>query len=415
VDVIHVAGTKGKGATCAFACSFLKAHGERTGFPKKIGLYTSPHLTSVRERIRINFTPLSEEVFAKYFFEVWEKVSSHALQHSYRLPGPLQLLMLVSVHAFDREGVDAAICEAHHGGEYCATNLLSPTVTGITTLGLDYSNSLGPVIENVAWHKGGIFKPGIPAFSSPQTPEAAKVLQDRAAEKGIQLKFIDINPVLQSETSLVLEPEVQRVNASLAIALASTLLTAKATKEEHGLTSQDIFQGIKQYAWPGRFHRVMDGSRQWFLDSAHNELSLKIASRWFAKSALENSGTSGPRILIFSHQSFRNGPALLKSVAESLEASGIQMEHVIFVPTGEGREAYSHGCITDWQDIANQYVETWRRIDSKAHISLQPTIYDALELAKRIGDRQRGMQTFVTGDVRLIGPCLEALEGYSSQ
>jgi folylpolyglutamate synthase len=286
LNVIHVAGTKGKGATCAFTYSFLKAHGERTGFPRKIGLYTSPHLTSVRERIRINFTPLSEEVFTKYFFEVWEKVSSHALQHSYRLPGPFQLLMLVSVHAFTREGVDTAIYETHHGGEYCATNILSPIATGIITLGMDHNDILGPLIQNIAWHKGGIFKLGVPAFSSPQTPEATEVLQQRAAEKLVQLEFTNIDPAL-SEISPALEPEVQRVNASLAIALTSSFLTSKLPKEDSGLTSRDIFRGIMQYSWPGRFHRITDGSRQWFLDSAHNELSLKIASRWYAKTALE--------------------------------------------------------------------------------------------------------------------------------
>jgi len=280
-----VAGTKGKGGTCAFVHSFLKAHGERTGFPQKIGLFTSPHLLCIRERIRINFTPISEELFTKYFFEVWDKVSNNALENGYRMPGFLQLLMLLSVHAFDREGVDATVYETYSGGEYCATNILKPTVTGITTIGLDHTDVLGPLIENVAWHKAGIFKPGIPAFSVPQTPAAAEVLRKRAAEKGVQLKFTDVDPALPVK-ALALEPKVQRVNASLALALTNEFLKVKARKVNAELTSEDIVRGIEQYSWPGRFHRILDGSRQWFLDIAHNELSLKIATHWFGKTTL---------------------------------------------------------------------------------------------------------------------------------
>jgi len=278
-----VAGTKGKGSTCAFAHSFLKAHGERTGFPHKIGLYTSPHMLRTRERIRINFSPISEELFTKYFFEVWDKVHNHALQNSYRMPGCFQLFMLMSVHTFAKERVDAAIYETHSGGEYCTTNILKPTVTGITTLGLDHTEVLGPLIENIAWHKGGIFKQGIPAFSSPQTPAAAEVLQQRADEKGVPLKFTGLDATLSME-ALALEPEVQRVNASLALALTNEFLKVKAPNG--GLTSQDVVRGIEQYSWPGRFHRIVDGSRQWFLDIAHNELSLKKAAHWFAKTTL---------------------------------------------------------------------------------------------------------------------------------
>ena len=361
--MIHVAGTKGKGGTCAFVQSFLRAHGERTGFPHKIGLYTSPHMWSTRERIRIDSIPISEELFTKYFFEVWDRVSDHASRNSYRMPGCFQLLMLLSVHTFVREGVDAAIYETHSGGEYCTTNISKPTITGITTLGLDHTEVLGPLIENIAWQKAGIFKPGVPAFSSPQTPAAAEVLQQRAAEKGVPLEFTDVDPALPVK-ALALEPEVQRVNASLALALTNGFLKVKALNGG-GLTSQDITQGIAQHSWPGRFHRIVDGSRQWFLDIAHNDLSLKIATHWFAKTSLTTqrypplylfygleihvnitSDNNPPaRVLIFSHQSFRDGAALLNCIKESLQECGVQMQHVIFAALEkDGREEvpYAH-------------------------------------------------------------------------
>ncbi|KAL9023786.1 MAG: hypothetical protein Q9196_006974, partial [Gyalolechia fulgens] len=286
LNVIHVSGTKGKGSTCAFINSFLKAHGERTGFPRKIGLYTSPHLKYVQERIRIDSRPISESLFAKYVFEVWHGLSGKIS------PGPryLQLLFLISVHAFIREGIDVAIYETHNGGEYDATNIFQkPVVTGVTTIGMDHVEQLGPLIENIAWHKAGIFKPGSPAFSTFQEPAAATVLQQRANEKNVALQFIGVNPTLP-QNALALKPEVQRTNCSLAIALASTFLKVKAPQDCCILEPQDILQGIEQFSWPGRFHHIVDGNHQWFLDGAHNELSVQKAAQWFVETTLEGQG-----------------------------------------------------------------------------------------------------------------------------
>jgi folylpolyglutamate synthase len=102
MNVIHVAGTKGKGSTCAFAESFLRAHGRRTGFPKRTGLYTGPHLLYPEERIRINFKPIAQELFAKYFFEVYNTLNRADAPE--RKPRSLQLYALVCFHTFIKEG-----------------------------------------------------------------------------------------------------------------------------------------------------------------------------------------------------------------------------------------------------------------------------------------------------------------------
>lgn len=118
--------------------------------------------------------------------------------------------MLVSTHTFIREGVDVAIYETHIGGEYDSNNVFqNPVVSGITTIGMDHIEQLGPTIENIAWHKAGIFKSGSPAFSSDQEPAAAAVLQCRAAEKRAELKFIPIDPTLPTNAH-ALKPEVQK-------------------------------------------------------------------------------------------------------------------------------------------------------------------------------------------------------------
>lgn len=195
--------------------------------------------------------------------------------------------MLVSVHAFIREAVDVAIYETHNGGEYDATNVFTkPVATGITTIGMDHVEQLGPTIEMIAWHKAGIFKHGSPAFAALQKPEAAKVLQQRAMDKEVALKFVTVDPALPANTR-ALKPEVQKTNSSLALALVGAFLEEKATKQRRDLTSKDILHGIEQFSWPGRFHQIVDGNHQWFLDGAHNELSVQKAAHWFAVTAPE--------------------------------------------------------------------------------------------------------------------------------
>ena len=299
----------------------------------------------MQERIQIDSRPISEILFAKYVFEVWHGLSGKISSG----PRYLQLLFLTSVHAFIREGIDVAIYETHNGGEYDATNVIQkPVVTGVTTVGMDHVEQLGPLIENIAWHKAGIFKTGSPAFSTSQEPAAATVLQQRATKKNVVLEFIGVHPTLPHNT-LALKPEVQSTNCSLAIALTSTFLKVKAPQDSCILASRDILQGIEQFSWPGRFHHIVDGNHQWFLDGAHNELSIQKAAQWFIETTLEGQGylvmsdsnnveleadvsrTSPPctRVLIFSHISERDGAALLKGVAEALHRGGLQIQHVI--------------------------------------------------------------------------------------
>jgi folylpolyglutamate synthase len=206
-------------------------------------------------------------------------------QDSVTRPRQLQFFALLSFHAFIKEGVDAAIIETHHGGEYDSTNVVEkPIVTAITTLGIDHVKQLGSSIESIAWHKAGIFKAGALAFSAPQHSAAMEVLQKRASEKGVSLRFIDEDPSLTAYMAQ-LEPDVQRLNCSVALACANSFLSQKANENCSGLSSSDVIQGITQFSWPGRFQIVIENQFQWFLDSAHNEISVVIAAEWFLKSA----------------------------------------------------------------------------------------------------------------------------------
>jgi folylpolyglutamate synthase len=298
LNIIHVAGTKGKGSTCAFVDKFLECHSERYGFPRKRGLYTSPHLVVPEERIRINSKPLSKSMFAQYFFEVFDALAEHDDASAEPQPRFLQLFFLLALHTFLREGVDAAIIETHHGGEYDATNIVEhPVVTAITSLGMDHVSQLGPSIENIAWHKAGIFKTGAAAFSVVEKPSVAKVLEDRAAAKGATLTFVDVDSTLPRDI-IKLQPDVQRLNSSLALAITRSFIGQKDPMNRD-FSQSDVVEGIRRFSWPGRFQIVNEKNGTWYLDGAHNVMSVKIASTWFMEtSTAQKYGAT----LVFSFQ-----------------------------------------------------------------------------------------------------------------
>jgi len=229
---------------------------------------------------------VSRDKFAKYVSEVWGCLSQQKNQDGdHEMPRYLQLLLLVSFHTFIKEGVDVAIYETHHGGEYDATNvILRPVATGVTTIGMDHVDQLGPTIENIAWHKSGIFKPSVPAFSSSQESQVIPILKARAEEKETTLQFVDTNPNLPAELP-ILQPYVQRKNCSLALALVQSFLTQKAPAQNNVMSPDDIRRGVEQFYWPGRFQSIVLGEQQWFLDGAHNQLSGTVAGYWFADAA----------------------------------------------------------------------------------------------------------------------------------
>ena len=200
-------------------------------------------------------------------------------------PRHLQLFALLSFHAFLREGVDAAIFETHHGGEFDSTNVIGkPIATAVTTLGIDHIKQLGPSIESIAWHKAGIFKPRAPAFAAPQEAVAAKTLRKRASEKGVSLQFVDADPSLPAN-AVQLMPAVQRTNCSVALAAVRSFIDQKGTEKSSRLSPSDILQGLNQFSWPGRFQLVIENQFQWYLDGAHNEISVGIAANWFLETS----------------------------------------------------------------------------------------------------------------------------------
>lgn len=287
MNIVHVSGTKGKGSTCAYVDSILSQYQKGRGLPKKTGLYTSPHLISVRERIRINSVPISSTLFAKYFFEVWDllECSGKSLApDSVDKPTYFRYLTLMSFHVFIKEQVDVAIYEVGVGGEYDSTNIVErPAATGIATLEIDHVFVLGDTIEKIAWHKAGILKLGSPAFTLSQVPEAMKVIEKRASEKKVAIEVVEINPALES-VNILPNADFQRKNASLAISLATAVLRKvdPSFLLPRDSLPEEFVNGLEQVVWRGRCEIRVDGMVRWYLDGAHTAQSLKVAAQWFA-------------------------------------------------------------------------------------------------------------------------------------
>ncbi|KAH4944813.1 folylpolyglutamate synthase [Parastagonospora nodorum] len=448
---IHIAGTKGKGSTSAFISSILAQYIPSTDTrqqPSKIGLYTSPHLRFVRERIQINNEPISEELFAKCFFEVWDKLEAAAKsgdtpQDVPTKPVYFRYLTLMALHAYLKEGVDSAVIECGIGGEFDSTNILTkPTVTAVTSLGIDHTAMLGSTLPEIAWHKAGIFKTGSIAFTAPQKEEAMTVLQERAAEKDVRLHTIGIHPSLaNNKVKLGLSAEFQKVNASVAIAAAAAHLRALGhssvpdpTVSAHIDLPPKFVRGLEEVRWAGRCEIRREKNVAWHIDGGHTLESIEVTGRWFAEqiasaTAIAPAQSRVPRILIFNQQT-RDANALAKALYTALQ-SGITsgstspFTHVIFTTNQTFSEGYKPDLVsinTNQQDVDTLAVQkalahTWSDIDSLAEVHVLKTIEEAVGTARTVArawaadaGADAEVMVLVTGSLHLVGGALEVLE-----
>ncbi|KAH7105642.1 tetrahydrofolylpolyglutamate synthase [Auriculariales sp. MPI-PUGE-AT-0066] len=327
LNVIHVTGTKGKGSTCAFVTSILQ-----TAKPDwTIGLYTSPHLVAVRERIRVNGAPISEDEFAKYFFEVWDRLEANDVRKNPATsskPMYFRYMTLVAMHAFLSKKVDCTILEVGIGGLYDSTNIVpKPVTTGVTSLGLDHVKVLGNTIGEIAFQKGGIYKEDVPAFTVQQPEEGLEALRKQATDrKASSFTVIPPRPELE-RISLGLAGRHQLSNANLAVHLASSFLEQREPSSPHDISEQlpeTFTKGLTHARWPGRCQRVTDPHHPrltWFFDGAHTTESLECCMQWYASPSQTFGNKSTPiRVLVFNCTSGRSGKAFLSTMFSTVAA-----------------------------------------------------------------------------------------------
>jgi dihydrofolate synthase/folylpolyglutamate synthase len=262
---IHVAGTNGKGSTCAMIDAGLRSAGMRTG------LFTSPHLIEPTERIVVDGMPVTPRQFERAFNAVHEVAGD---PH----PTYFETVTAMGFWLFREMGVETAVVETGLGGRLDATNVLNPILTAITPIDFDHEAYLGGTIESIAAEKAGILKAGVPAIFARQRPEALAVLERRASELSVPVRHTRDFPVRDlhitargSEFSGLKCPLAGEHQVENAIAAALAL-------ESLGVSAL----GIKDAVWPGRLERISPNP-DIILDGAHNPAGAQALARYLER------------------------------------------------------------------------------------------------------------------------------------
>ena len=277
LKVVHIAGTNGKGTTSALCEAMLRASG------MKVGLFTSPHLHSFRERIRLDGQLVSKEAVVAAVDEI--RPAIEAIGDA----SPFEKLSALALVCFNNANMEWAVLETGLGGRWDCTNHCEPAVCGITRVGLDHMNVLGNTVAEIAGEKAGIIKACAPVFAVPQEPEALSVLQASAAAASTELEVVtDSEP---PDLPFWLCPAHQRLNAALAMAMVQSL-ASRGLLQEQPSTWRAACDGAM---WPARFEilrpkLVAGGGAQGcspllVIDVAHNEPAIAallraVAATW---------------------------------------------------------------------------------------------------------------------------------------
>ncbi len=278
-EVVHVAGTNGKGSVCAMVESVLRADGRKTG------LYTSPHLCRFAERIRIAGAPLDDASLA----DLLEEALAAAPDLSF-----FETATLAAFIAFREAKVDCAAIEVGIGGRLDATNVVPPPrACAITRIALDHTDRLGPTLRDIAREKAGIAKPGAEIFLGPIHGDPLEAIRAEARERGATVRHAEARSL-----TVGLLGAHQAENASVASALASAV----------GANWSAIEQGIRRAEWPGRLERIEHSDGPYLLDAAHNPDGASALAR-----ALSAEGR--PACLVFGTLTDKSWPEMLDALA----------------------------------------------------------------------------------------------------
>jgi dihydrofolate synthase/folylpolyglutamate synthase len=284
-----VAGTNGKGSTAAMLASILLQAGYRTG------LYTSPHLVKVNERIRVNGVEISDDDFAGAFTEV-RHVVERMLEEKVleKLPSYFEFLTATGFQYFARAGADFVVLEVGMGGRLDATNVTQPRVAVITNIGLDHVDFLGSTLAAIGREKAGVIGPGTPVVCGCEGGEAAEVIRQQCAELGAELfetgKFGGLwglqslnghylfNLSLDEDSFASLSsPLLGRFQVKNAVAAVTAAW--RLSRDGFQITRSAIVKGLQATSWPGRLEKVLDRPLV-LLDGAHNPAAANVLAEF---------------------------------------------------------------------------------------------------------------------------------------
>lgn len=322
----HVAGTKGKGSTSRFLASLLQSQG------LKVGLFTSPHLERLTQRIELNGEEISERAMIEAF-----QVVVYALEREQGGAPDItffELLTLTAMVAFKQSQVDVAVFEVGLGGRLDSTNVIQPLVSVITEIGLDHMKQLGDTIEEIAREKAGIIKPGVPVICGASDPTAQRVVSLTARDheapllmfgkdyavrwferQGRGIRFTaDVRDVRYEKIALPHPARYMAENAAHALCALEVMASEPDLLPENFIDRDRAIDALTRTHQPGRFE-VFEGAPLLVIDSAHNEISLKAAMQTAKAIA------AGPVVCVAGIAADKDIEACVKRIAEAADGA----------------------------------------------------------------------------------------------
>lgn len=391
--IVHVAGTNGKGSVCAYLQAIFMAEGKRTGF------FTSPHLVSVNERIRVDNIQIDNETFLKVFRKVL-KIVRQMVEDGIEHPSYFEFLFGMGMTAFAETDVEYIILETGLGGRLDATNAIdNPALAIITSISLDHTAILGDTIEKIAGEKAGIIKPGVPVFFDGSSKKAAEVIKAKASELGVSCrevtknayeiqevhrKYIAFSRRSAYDKDVIFQVPMcgcyQAMNAELALEASEYLLAGEEIHMDRWK------EALAELHWEGRMERV---GAHITVDGAHNPGAMEA----FVESvkALDES-ERGEMVLLFSAVSDKKYDQMIEYLCENLDV-----------------KAYVVTQIEDERGVpAEELADVFRRYTDRP-VYCKERLEDAVRTA--MNERGETGEIYCLGSLYLVGMMKKLLAG----
>ncbi len=347
IPVIHVAGTNGKGSTIAFLHQLLQSQGLR------VGTFVSPHMVTVHDRICIGGQPISDEDFQRLLAQVYDL--EQEVKTVYEPFRYFEVMVLMMFLYFREQGPDLALVEVGIGGLLDTTNVVTPVLSVITSIGLDHQDLLGSSIGEIAEQKAGIIKEQVPLVLGPLSPEATAICRNRAAIKKAPLyqfgqeftykdgSFSSPNRDL-SELVLGLEGQHQEENA--AVALQTFLLYMDQAQQE--IVTDRIGLALSETRWAGRLE-LINTQPKIYLDGAHNVPALERLIE-FVQSQQE------PTTILFSALKRKDFQEMIALLDKELPATPLFLTSFAYDGALAEEDRQGHPYVADYQ----QFIKNWQ-------------------------------------------------------
>ena len=363
---IHIAGTKGKGSTATMLAEMLRGCGMR------VGLYTSPHLLDIRERIVVDGEMIPEATFAKAI----GTVVAAAVKARVNPPTYFEVLTAAAFRYFADEQIEAAVLETGLGGRLDCTNVVHPEVVGLTSISFDHMSQLGNDLTSIAREKAGVVKKGVPVVSAPQLPEVKAVIQEAAEVADAPLRFSDEDVdfsyrfefsrtagrhariCLTTAGSRFEHLEVPLFGAHQAIncALALNMLDVLKTRG-FPIDDQRAMAGLSHVKLPGRMQMICEEPRI-MVDGAHNAASINALMRGIGQHITYDS-----MIVIFGCQRDKDIPGMIRRIQ-------IGADKIIFTSTGSPRSAEPAELAAEYIERSGKMAQVAQNLDEAMRIAL---------------------------------------------